>query len=205
MTPPQTQQGTRRTCPAASSNRLASGGQCVVSMHAVLTHSPPVSYPLPARHYPLHSINRRGAAGGDTAAAAAGDGDDADAAAAERAKNRAAAAALADDTADMTPAQAAKKARVSAMFEQLHQTSTGSANKLSKSTISLASLCSNTDPKKKRNTDLVGEPHCLVTMAVAWLVGWLVGWLVAGVCWCLLVCQDLAAEGSSLLLPLMEC
>jgi hypothetical protein len=56
----------------------------------------------------------------------------------------------------MTPAQAAKKARVSAMFEQLHQTSTGSANKLSKSTISLASLCSNTDPEKKRNTDAVG-------------------------------------------------
>lgn len=41
------------------------------------------------------------------------------------------------------------------MFEQLHQTSTGSTNKLSKSTISLASLCSNTDPKKKRNTDMV--------------------------------------------------
>lgn len=41
------------------------------------------------------------------------------------------------------------------MFEQLHQTSTGSANKLSKSHISLASLCSNTDPKKKRNTDAV--------------------------------------------------
>lgn len=42
------------------------------------------------------------------------------------------------------------------MFEQLHQSATGSVNKLSKSNISLASLCSNLDPKKKRNTDVVG-------------------------------------------------
>lgn len=94
-----------------------------------------------------------GAEGGDTADGGPNDADDdADARAANR---RAAAALLADDNAELTPAQAAKKARVSAMFEQLHQASTGSANKLSKSTISLASLCSNTDPKKKRNTDAV--------------------------------------------------
>jgi hypothetical protein len=41
------------------------------------------------------------------------------------------------------------------MWEQLQVATTGSVGKLSRSTISLASLCSNTDPKKKRNTDLV--------------------------------------------------
>jgi hypothetical protein len=96
--------------------------------------------------------NRRGAsAGADGEAAAEGDVE-----AEARAKNAEAAARLADDE-DLTPAQAAKKAHVSAMFEQLHQSATGSVNKLSKSNISLASLCTNTDPKKKRNTDLVRE------------------------------------------------
>lgn len=127
--------------------------ECCPHSHSTCAHT---HFPCSCHYPPHHSNNRRGAAGGDAAAAAAGDGADADADAEERAKNRAAAAALADDTADMTPAQAAKKARVSAMFDQLHQSSTGSANKLSKSTISLASLCSNTDPKKKRNTDAVG-------------------------------------------------
>eukprot|EP00775_Hariotina_reticulata_P003497 gene3497-3766_t len=55
----------------------------------------------------------------------------------------------------ITPAQAAKKAKISAMWDQLHQASTGSTNQLSKNSISLASLCSNTDPKKKKNTDVV--------------------------------------------------
>lgn len=74
----------------------------------------------------------------------------------------------AEEHKELTPAQAAKKARVSAMFEELHKSSTGSANKLSKSHISLASLCSNTDPKKKRNTDMVGDcsPSNPCTMAV---------------------------------------
>lgn len=81
--------------------------------------------------------------------AADGEADEADGRAAKRA------ALLDDEETELTPAQAAKKAKFSAMFEQLHQASTGSTNKLSKSTISLASLCSNTDPKKKRNTDLV--------------------------------------------------
>ncbi|WIA40691.1 hypothetical protein OEZ86_004387 [Tetradesmus obliquus] len=66
----------------------------------------------------------------------------------------AAAAAAADDGV-VTPAQAAKKARIGAMWEQLQVAATGSVGKLSRSSISLASLCSNTDPKKKRNTDLL--------------------------------------------------
>ncbi|WIA20388.1 hypothetical protein OEZ85_004809 [Tetradesmus obliquus] len=74
------------------------------------------------------------------------------AAAAEAAKTAAAAAA---DDGVVTPAQAAKKARIGAMWEQLQVAATGSVGKLSRSSISLASLCSNTDPKKKRNTDLL--------------------------------------------------
>eukprot|EP00879_Flechtneria_rotunda_P001421 GHRR01001574.1.p1 GENE.GHRR01001574.1~~GHRR01001574.1.p1 ORF type:complete len:355 (+),score=176.98 GHRR01001574.1:219-1283(+) len=60
-----------------------------------------------------------------------------------------------DDYTHVTPAQAAKKAKISAMWEQLQQASTGSANMLSRSTISLASLCSNTNSKTKRSTDLL--------------------------------------------------
>lgn len=111
----------------------------------------PPSPPKPPTH---PNTNRRGA---DGEAAAAADGAVED----ERAKQRAAAALLADDEAGLTPAQVAKKARVSAMFDQLHQSSTGSVNKLSKANISLASLCSNTDPKKKRNTDVVGPAQHL--------------------------------------------
>lgn len=95
------------------------------------------------------SKRRRGVSAGADGEAADGEADEADGRAAKRA------ALLDDEETELTPAQAAKKAKFSAMFEQLHQASTGSTNKLSKSTISLASLCSNTDPKKKRNTDLL--------------------------------------------------
>ena len=116
---------------------------------------------------PVHAVvcvtafARRGASAGADGETE-GDADDPEARAASA---KAAAALLADDNAELTPAQAAKKARVSAMFEQLHQASTGSTNKLSKSNISLASLCSNTDPKKKRNTDLVSSYSLLCDVA----------------------------------------
>jgi len=64
----------------------------------------------------------------------------------------------------VTPAQAAKKAKISAMWDQLHRASTGSTNQLSKNSISLASLCSNTDPKKKKNTDVV---RCIAELAAS--------------------------------------
>jgi hypothetical protein len=160
MTPPQTLPARRRTGLVEQTNRLASGGEdssfaltlyihtkpCSNQQQKVVWHDLALDCTLLVAPAAFAHIRRGGSAAPDGAAA----DEEAD----EAAKHRAAAAALADDN-DITPAQAAKKARVSAMFEQLHQTSTGSTNKLSKSTISLASLCSNTDPKKKRNTDMV--------------------------------------------------
>lgn len=95
----------------------------------------------------------RGAAGDAAEVAAENDDDDA-----QPSRLKPASTPASGNDADndiLTPAQAAKKARISAMFEQLHESCTCSANKLSKSNISLASLCSNIDPKKKKNTDLV--------------------------------------------------
>lgn len=66
---------------------------------------------------------------------------------------------LRDDGDDerLTPAQAAKRARISAVWDALQTAATGApaSRSLSRSSISLASLCSNTDPKKKRDTDKV--------------------------------------------------
>lgn len=55
----------------------------------------------------------------------------------------------------LTPAQTARRERMGALFEQLSAAATGSANKLSRADISLASLCGNTAPGRKRNTDAV--------------------------------------------------
>jgi hypothetical protein len=96
---------------------------------------------------------RRGAFAADGEQQADDDDDEDGHAPAAAAAATPAAAAAADDV--LTPAQTAKKARIGAMWEQLQVATTGSVGKLSRNTISLASLCSNTDPKKKRNTDLV--------------------------------------------------